>query len=211
MITTNMTRNRRAGTLLAALAATALTLSACGGDAEEAVENAADTAGSTSTAANQDGGHDGHSGHSHSHEGATGDPNATPANEIEGADLTEGTFNPLESAPAGTESVSGVAYVARHDEGTTVTIDVEGLQPEAAYMSHLHAQPCAEDDGGPHFRFDEKGSEKPPNEVHIAFTADADGAANTTVSNDNPNSEGAKSIVLHLDDEDGTKFACADL
>lgn len=208
MITTTMTRNRRAGTMLAALAATALTLSACGGDAEEAVENAADTAGSTATTDAGQG--DGHSGHDHSHEGAIGDPNATPANEIEGADLVEGTVEPLESAPAGTDSVSGVAYLARHDEGTTVTIDVDGLQPDAAYMAHLHAQPCAEDDGGSHFMYDEKGEEVPPNEVHIAFTADAEGAVSTTVSNDNPNSEGAKSIVLHLDDEDGTKFACAD-
>ncbi|MFB9728357.1 hypothetical protein [Haloechinothrix salitolerans] len=200
-------RNRRAGMVLAALSATALALSACG-DTEGGVENAADTADPTT--ASETSGHDGHSGHDHSHEGATGDPNATPANEIEGANLVEGTFKPLESAPAGTETVTGTAYLARHDDGTTVTIDVEGLQPDAAYMSHLHARPCAEDNGGPHFKFDAKGTDEPPNEVHIAFTADAEGTATSTVTNDNPNSEGAKSIVLHLDDKDGTKFACAD-
>ncbi len=208
MITTNSMRNRRAGAVVAALSAAALALTACS-NSEEPVENAAGTADPTT--ASEAGGNDGHSGHDHSHEGATGDPNATPANEIEGATVAEGTFKPLKSAPAGTESVTGTAYVARHDEGTTVTIEVEGLQPDAAYMSHLHAQPCAKDDGGPHFMFDKKGPEEPPNEVHIAFTADAEGTATTTVSNDNPNTEGAKSVVLHLDDKDGTKFACADL
>ncbi len=205
MIETKSMRNRRAGAVVAALSAAALALTACG-SAEEPVENAAGTADPTSAASSDDG----HTGHDHSHEGATGDPNATPANEIEGATVAEGTFKPLKSAPAGTESVTGTAYLAQHDKGTTVTIEVEGLQPGTAYMSHLHAQPCAKDDGGPHFMFDKKGPEEPPNEVHIAFTANADGEATTTVSNDNPDSKGAKSMVLHLDDKDGTKFACGD-
>ncbi|MPY81266.1 MAG: superoxide dismutase family protein [Actinophytocola sp.] len=189
MIKTDMTRNRRVGTMLAALSATALALAACG-ETEEPVKNAVGTADPTSTMAS--------------------DPNATPANEIKGAELAKGTFAALKSAPAGTKSVTGVAYLAQHDKGTTVTIDVKGLQPDTAYMSHLHEQPCAKDEGGDHFQFDAKGPEAPPNEIHIAFTADADGAATTTVSNDNPKTKGAKSIVLHLEDKDGTKFACAD-
>lgn len=211
-----MKRGMRAGRALAALSATVLALTACG-DAEDTAQNAADAGESSAPSTSATGSHEGHGhegghqGHDHSHgDGATGDPNATPAHEIEGAELAQGEFSPLASAPAGTESVNGTAWLARHDNGTTVTMEVSGLQPDVAYMSHLHAQPCAKDEGGPHFKFDAQGSEEPPNEVHIAFTANADGKATTTVTNDNRKSEGAKSIVLHLADKDGTKFACAD-
>ncbi|GAA5126248.1 hypothetical protein [Haloechinothrix salitolerans] len=182
----------------------ALTLAACGDDTGQASEET--TPATTSAADGHDHGDDMEHGSA-----MQGDPNATPANEIDGAEVVEGSFAKLSSAPEDAPLAEGTVWLARHDEGTTVTIDVTGLEPETEYMSHLHANACASDDGGPHFKFDPQGSDQPPNEVHLVFTTDAEGAVTTTISNDNPDSQGVKSIVLHLNDADGTKFACADL
>lgn len=43
-----------------------------------------------------------------------GDANATPAYEVDGADLIEGRFARLASAPSGYGSITGTAYLARH-------------------------------------------------------------------------------------------------
>ncbi len=198
-----MRTRTRFGTLFATLSAAGLVLAGCGDNAEQ--RDAGETA-PTATTTMPD-----HS-HSHGHDtGASGDPNATPANQIQGAELVKGRFQPLPTAPKGTEDVTGTAWLARHDGGTAVTIKVSGLEPGTEYMSHLHEQPCAQDNGGPHFKFDPKGSDEPPNEVHLMFTADSNGTATTTVNNDNRNSEGAQSIVLHLTDAEDTRFTCADL
>lgn len=187
----------RANTAFVALAATGILLAGCADDPESG-----------------DGHDHSHDGHGHDHgqdQGADGAGGGTPAYEIPDADLVSAEFQPLDTAPEGHEDATGATWLARHDDGTTVTIDVTGLEPGTEYMSHLHEQPCAQDQGGPHFKFDPQGSDEPPNEVHLMFTADSDGTAATTVHNDNPGSDSAQSIVLHLTDEDGTKFACADL
>lgn len=163
----------------------------------------------------EDGHDDGHGDDGHDHgatgdmEGMAGDPDATPANEIPDAALREGHFYTLDDAPNGSPDVGGHAYLARTDDQTILSVDLTGLEAGAKYMSHLHVEACEPDAGGDHFRFDPQGSDQPPNEVHLVVTADEDGSAATTITNDNPASQGAKSMVLHL--PDGTKFACADL
>ncbi|WP_034239473.1 superoxide dismutase family protein [Saccharomonospora iraqiensis] len=189
----------------AAVAAVAtLTLAACGADTGSGAEG--ETAPST-TGTSADNG-----------PGASPDTAAsraadpTPADEIPDAEVVEGSFAVLPSAPeTAPQSVRGTVWLARHDDGTTVTVDVTGLEPDTKYTSHLHAESCEPDDGGPHFRFDPDGPAQPPNEVHLMFTTDSEGSASTTVTNPNPDSDGANAILLHLDDDAGTKFACADL
>ncbi|QYJ04631.1 hypothetical protein KUV85_02830 [Nocardioides panacisoli] len=205
-------------TLVRAAACMALlgALTACGDDAETA---AAEDSERIVVTPGDDEPHD-HSTHDHGDDGhdhgdmgdmaaMTGDPDATPADELPDAQLREGEFALLDDAPDGSPEVSGSAYLARTDNGTTLSVDLSGLEADTEYMSHLHAEACSPNAGGDHFKFDPDGSDQPPNEVHLMVPTDDDGAAATTITNDNPASEGAKSMVLHLDD--GTKFACADL
>ena len=130
------------------------------------------------------------------------------ADEVEAAELRQNDLVLLDSAPAPFADASGTAYLAL-DPMTTLTVDVEGLEPGTEVVGHLHAEACAAD-GGPHFKFDPDGSDVPPNEVHIAATADDTGAFTVSVQNDMVASD-AMSIVLHAADGDTTKALCADL
>jgi hypothetical protein len=135
-----------------------------------------------------------------------GDPSAVRAQDIEGADLDHGTFAPL---PGTTRPVAGDAWLARHD-GTTVSIELAGLEPGVAHVAHVHVAPCA-DAGGDHFRFDDGGGTMPPNEIHLAFTAGPDGRAMMTTENPMVATDDARSVVVHEAGEGAPKLACADL
>ena len=139
-----------------------------------------------------------------------GDPTATPAAEVPGADLVSGEFRTLASAPTGFESIGGSADLARHAAGTTVTIELENLVPGKDYIAHVHAGTCF-DAGGPHYKFDEAGSDMPPNEIHLAFTGLQDGTGSMTAENHRVAADTATSIVLHERVEGAPKIACADL
>ena len=138
-----------------------------------------------------------------------GDVDATPASEVPGGDLVSGTFMLLDTRPSGYDDMTGTAEMARHDGGTTVTIEVSGLQPGVEYISHVHAEPCS-DNGGPHYQFEVGGSELPPNGIHLLFTADEDGNGFMTAENDQTVDERAVAIVVHPVDLIDNKIACAD-
>ena len=140
---------------------------------------------------------------------AMNEPDATPADEVDG-EVTSGDFAVLPTAPPGSDGVTGTAWLAQADVGTTVTIRLEGLEPGRDYVSHLHAQTCERDDGGPHFAFDPGGSELPPNEVHLGFTADDAGAGEATVTNERRVGDRAPAIVVHPADATDNRLACAD-
>ena len=137
------------------------------------------------------------------------DPDATPADEVDG-DVVTGEFTVLDTAPPGSDGATGQAWLAQDDDGTTVTIRLAGLVPDTEYLSHLHAQSCADDNGGPHFKFDLEGSDVPPNEVHLGFTSDADGNGEATITNDEQVGDGAPAIVVHPADAMDNRLACAD-
>ncbi|WFE20514.1 hypothetical protein O7621_21825 [Solwaraspora sp. WMMD937] len=141
-------------------------------------------------------------------DGMMNDPSATPADQIDGA--VEATFALLDTRPPGTDDAAGTAWLAQTDDGTTVTVTMTGLEPGAQYMGHLHAQECAADNGGPHFKFDESGPETPPNEVHLGFTAAADGTGTATVTNEQQVGDAAKSVVIHPMETMDNRLACAD-
>lgn len=137
------------------------------------------------------------------------EPAATTADQVDG-EREEGTFVLLETAPPGSGDVAGEAYLAQTDDGTTVTIRLTGLQAGVDYVSHLHAQTCEDDDGGDHFAFDPDGEPVPPNEVHLGFTADADGTGEATVTNDQRVEDMAPAIVVHPADTVDNRLVCAD-
>lgn len=187
---------------LTAAAAAVLSLSlvtACGGadDAEttpSGVEETNDVGGDTGMTMN--------------------DPTATAADELPGAALRTGQLRVLDTAPPGSDGVSGTAFLATEAPGapgTTWTVRMAGLAPDTAYVGHLHEQACADDDAGEHFKFDPSGSDMPPNEVHIGFTSDADGNAEATVTNERAVGDGVKAAVIHPAATMDNKLACADL
>lgn len=122
------------------------------------------------------------------------------------AEVVSGQFERVVGAPAGYEAVAGEATVERADGRTTVSLDLRGLAPEGEYVAHLHSGGCDQaDPGGPHFKFNPKGSDEPPNEIHLAFSANGQGAATAKASSNRevPSGE-AGSVVLHeAEGEDG--------
>ncbi|MGH3519577.1 MAG: hypothetical protein ACRDQ7_19590 [Haloechinothrix sp.] len=128
--------------------------------------------------------------------------------EQAGGDQTTGGFAVLPDAPAGSEQAGGTASMIRTDDATTVTVDLAGLEPNAEYVSHVHNQSCDQDSGGKHYQFEPGGSELPPNEIHLALNADADGKASATTEAGRKAGPEAISVVVHYQD---AKVLCADL
>jgi len=147
-------------------------------------------------------------------------------------DEVTGQFQPASGAPARYTDVSGEATLTRSDDGTEVSIQIDGLRPDTDYVSHVHAGSCDQaDPGGPHYKFDPDGSDEPPNEIHLAFTSNADGAGEAEASNSRRIPDGdAGSVVVHAAEEEmhgeghgdamghesgghshSDKIACADL
>jgi hypothetical protein len=127
----------------------------------------------------------------------------------EGVPPVSGRLAPLADAPAGYSKVAGEAELQRAEGGTTVSLSASGLEPKKAYIAHLHTGGCEQaDPGGPHFQFERGGSEGPPNEIHLEFTADADGNGEAEASSKREVPPGeAGSIVLHLDGSDHERTA----
>jgi hypothetical protein len=113
-----------------------------------------------------------------------------------------GEFSLVAGAPAEDSQVAGEAELERPDGGTTVSVDVSGLESKTAYVAHLHTGGCdLADPGGPHFQFEKGGSEEPPNEIHLEFTTDASGKGEgeATSRREVPVGE-AGSVVIHSAD-----------
>lgn len=146
--------------------------------------------------------------HTHESDVYVGNVNATPADAVEGADFMEAPFALMETASADYNSTTGTAQMAVHDPGTTITLRLSNLLPNTDYISHVHEEPCATA-GGAHYRFDPEAGELPPNEIHINFTSDSDGAGFMTAENPNRVDETARSVVVQTPDHVG--LLCADL
>lgn len=138
-----------------------------------------------------------------------GDASATRADEVAGAALATGDFVLLDTRPQGFDSTTGTAWIARHPGGTTVTVELENLTPNTEFISHVHANTC-ENNGGDHYQFEVGGSETPPNEIHLAFTSDADGNGFMTAENSQIAGLEAVAFVVHPADLIDNKIACVD-
>jgi hypothetical protein len=106
-------------------------------------------------------------------------------------------------------SLSGTAIMTRKLTGvTSVALLATGLTPGTLYHAHVHAQPCAADAGGGHYKIDRAGGGE-DNEVTFDLTADADGAAHDSTWFAATAGADAASLVVH--GVDGAKLACFDL
>ena len=139
-----------------------------------------------------------------------GDADATPADDVAGASLARGEFVLMDTRPAGYDDVAGTAVIARHTAGTTVTTELTGLEPNVEYISHVHAQACADGNAGDHYQFEIGGATTPPNEIHLAFTSDNDGNGFMTAENAQIAGVDAVSFVVHPAEFIDNKVACVD-
>jgi hypothetical protein len=64
------------------------------------------------------------------------------ADMVDGAERVSGRFELLETAPYGYDAASGRVWLARHDAGTTVTVELVGLPPSSSHIPHVHAGGC---------------------------------------------------------------------
>lgn len=145
--------------------------------------------------------------HQHSETGHDDDARATPATDVVDAQLIQGTFSVL---PGVDGQATGTAWIARHANGTTVTVELSQLTPLTEFISHVHVAPCSAS-GGAHYQFETGGDHHPPNEIHLAFSSDVHGNAMTTVTNDVVAGDDAISIVIHEASDAAPKALCADL
>lgn len=196
------TRRPPRAVLLTCAAVLVLSLAACG--QEEPSASGGDGEG-TSSAERSQGADDGHGEHSH----GGGDSDTPAAYEVQG-DLRAGAVEALPGAGGAASGVGGEAWLTQNTDGTTATVELTGLEAGTEYVGHLHAQPCSEDQGGPHFAFDPAGPAEAPNEVHFGFTTDEEGAGEATVHNPRRVGEDARSAVLH-DAGSDDRLVCADL
>lgn len=183
----------------------ALVASACGSDDEDSTDTTAAASVTTAMDGMEDDADDGMEEMAMN----MGDPSATRADEVDGASLATGIFELLDTRPQGYDDSTGTAWIARHAAGTTVTLEVSGLLPDTDYISHVHADACA-NNGGDHYQFEVGGSVTPPNEIHLAFTSDADGNGFMTAENDQTAGPEAVAFVVHPVDLIDNKILCAD-
>ena len=181
---------------LAVPALLALGLAACGSDTDSSSADMADMDMDMDTAdmADMD----------------MGDTDATPADDVAGASLARGEFVLMDTRPAGYDAVAGTAVIARHTAGTTVTTELTGLEPNVDYISHVHAQACADGNAGDHYQFEIGGATTPPNEIHLAFTSDNDGNGFMTAENAQIAGVEAVAFVVHPAEFMDNKVACVD-
>lgn len=169
----------------AALAVLAVAFGACGGS------EAAEPAGGGEQAPSEDAGDAGH-------------PDGRTAS---------GPFELLSGRPDGFDDLKGEAKMVRSDRGTKASLELSGLEPDTDYAAHVHAEPCSEEKGGPHFQFDPEGSNMPPNEIHLGFTSDSEGRGMNSARNPMEAPSEARSVVVHQKKSGGAtpRIACADL
>lgn len=133
----------------------------------------------------------------------------------EEGETLSGEFEPLGDSLD--RDVSGEATLTRTHGRTSLSVDVTGLQPDAAHPAHLHEGTCA--DQGPHYQHDPEGAEEPPNELWpssapndptAGLQADADGQASGS-GTAGWRAEGPLSVFVHAAGQGHDKIACADL
>ena len=145
--------------------------------------------------------------HQHPETGHENGARATSAADVADAQLTQGTFSVL---PGAVGQATGTAWIARHANGTTVTVGLRQLTPLTEFISHVHVAPCSAL-GGAHYQFEAGGDHQPSNEIHLAFSSDVHGDAMSTVTNDRVAGDDAISIVIHEASDAAPKMLCADL
>ncbi|MBY5163860.1 ThuA domain-containing protein [Salsipaludibacter albus] len=129
-----------------------------------------------------------------------------------------GTFTGAFTPTAGWDT-AGTATLEVTEDGTTLSADLSGLEPDTTHQGHLHEDVCGAVPMGGHYQDDPDGVEEPPNELWLldddsdpaaGFTSDGDGEA--TVDGSAPWTAGstAQSVYVHAG-EFGLPRGCATL
>lgn len=141
----------------------------------------------------------------------SGGEGGVPAAQITSDGYSVGSFAPLPSY----SGISGQALIARaRGGGTHVSVQIIGLQPSTPYPVHVHAAPCAQDNGGGHYKRDPSvTTASEANELWVPVTSDANGVGvgwlDVPVHSARAD---ALSVVVHDPNATDTpKMACADL
>jgi hypothetical protein len=131
---------------------------------------------------------------------------------------TRGTFGPLDIPDL---DVGGHATMVRTADGRTkASVRVEGLEPGATYLSHVHNQACDDGRGGGHYQDQPGGAATPPNELWLSsephdplagITANSAGVATGHGWAPWTARPEARSVVVHQTGDPAIRIACADL
>ena len=125
-----------------------------------------------------------------------------------------GSVAPFALAAGSDLAISGSASMMRTASSTSVDLTLDGLDPEALYGTHVHAQPCAVTEGGLHYKFDPTVVDAlETNEVWVPVTNHTTGSMSSTIQVSHAVRADAQSIVVHRINPDDTKpkVACTDL
>ena len=131
---------------------------------------------------------------------------------VHGAAATAGEFAPFADGVATYPDLAGTGELVRSAAGTSASLDVTGLRPNAHHMVHVHEQACSVANGGAHFRFDETQPFAEQNEIWLPFTSDDQGRSGL-VAVTKPQRAGPKavSIVIHDPENPAKRIGCVDL
>ncbi|MBW3605679.1 MAG: hypothetical protein KY460_12390 [Actinobacteria bacterium] len=116
----------------------------------------------------------------------------------------------LERSPPAFAGVGGVAIITRDERGTTVTVEVTGVQPAAPLVAHVHTGPCIEN-GGARYHFDPGRPADPANQIALTLITDDDRQVTGDVTHPVIAGPDARSLLVTLADDPATPVACSDL
>ncbi|CAN5830125.1 hypothetical protein BH24ACT5_BH24ACT5_03340 [soil metagenome] len=137
----------------------------------------------------------------------------------ERASSFHGVFGETPAGSAAGYDIHGSVKMTISSAGTTVRVNVSGLDPDKVYGSHLHNGTCASGGGG-HYQDIEGGATVPPNELWLSTNGAglvpnpggvAHGAGSATwMARVSSASTNARSVVVH-EPGSGARIGCADL
>jgi Cu/Zn superoxide dismutase len=129
------------------------------------------------------------------------------------ANTAWGTFWPFAGAETVDDTIRGSASLLRTATGSTLDLEVHGLDPAATYASHVHAYPCDVNNAGGHYKLDPTvDAAEETNELWPTITPNAEGMATYQLTSTHVARPDAQSVVIHrVVGEDKPKVACSDL
>lgn len=127
---------------------------------------------------------------------------------------TTGTATVLpDGVDLGYSALSASASITRRKDGSTrATIQASGLMASQVYPVHVHAQSCALENGGPHYKLDAGVTDTvESNELWLDITADASGSGSAEIEAAHLARPEAQSLVIHAAEDNTKRIACIDL
>ena len=128
--------------------------------------------------------------------------------------VLSGTLAPLQPAQALDAPLVGQVGISRTAVTTQLTLQLSGLDAASIYGAHLHAEPCAIDNGGGHYKMNPSiTTTDPANEIWFMIGDHAAGTQTVTLTVPHSIRTDAQSVVVHRTDAAGMtpKVGCTDL